>query len=77
MFVKRGNEELLFVGRISAQKGLELLIRAMREVVMSHPRCKLLVIGQGPDQHFMHTLSKAIGWNVTLNLSVRLKMKSS
>ena len=36
----------LFVGRLSAEKGLKTLSEAMRQ---SHPECRLTVIGSGPE----------------------------
>ena len=58
---RRSNDELLFVGRLSVQKGLELLIRAMPQVVAAYPRSKLKVVGQGPDQRVLQALGEALG----------------
>ncbi len=48
--VPAGTEELrkggLFVGRLSAEKGIDVLIRAMDRV----PECQLNVIGSGPEE---------------------------
>ena len=38
----------LFVGRMSAEKGLKTLLDAMRQ---GHPDCRLTVIGSGPEAH--------------------------
>ncbi len=41
-----GNEKIiLFVGRISAEKGVHVLIEAMRQVLDSEPDCVLLILG--------------------------------
>ena len=42
----RPRSGFLFVGRLSAEKGLRVLIEAMRQ---SHPDCNLSVIGSGPE----------------------------
>ena len=39
---------LLFVGRLSDQKGLQYLIDAMQDIIEYEPKIKLLVIGEGP-----------------------------
>jgi len=42
------NKILLFVGRLSDQKGLQYLIDAMPEIIKYDPKIKLLIIGEGP-----------------------------
>ena len=42
------NKILLFVGRLSDQKGLQYLIDAMPGIVKEEPSAKLLIIGEGP-----------------------------
>ncbi len=42
------NKILLFVGRLSDQKGLQYLINAMPKIVEEEPTVKLLIIGEGP-----------------------------
>ncbi|MEK6949729.1 MAG: glycosyltransferase family 4 protein [Nanoarchaeota archaeon] len=42
------NKLLLFVGRLSDQKGLQYLIDALPEIVKKEPAAKLLIIGEGP-----------------------------
>lgn len=42
------NKLLLFVGRLSDQKGLQYLVDAMPRIVKEEPSAKLLVIGEGP-----------------------------
>ena len=43
-----GNNILLFVGRLSDQKGLQYLIEAMPEIIKYDAKVKLLIIGEGP-----------------------------
>lgn len=41
------DEVVLFLGRLTPQKGLEYLIRAMPMVASRHPKVRLLVVGDG------------------------------
>ncbi|MFP4303501.1 MAG: glycosyltransferase family 4 protein [Rhodosalinus sp.] len=41
---------LLFVGRLSAAKGVPVLLDAMAELAVSHPGARLALIGDGPDR---------------------------
>jgi rhamnosyl/mannosyltransferase len=49
---------LLFVGRLRYFKGLRYLIEAMKSI-----DAKLLIIGTGPEEHFLKTLSSKRGLN--------------
>lgn len=42
--------ELLFVGRLDVQKGVDVLIRAMKRVLEAYPDCSLKIIGDGPER---------------------------
>jgi len=42
------NKILLFVGRLSDQKGIQYLIDSMDDLVKYNPNIKLLIIGEGP-----------------------------
>jgi glycosyltransferase involved in cell wall biosynthesis len=42
---------VLFVGRLVREKGIEVLIDAMPEVLSAHPEAKLVVAGGGPRDH--------------------------
>lgn len=63
----RNNNELLFVGRLTGQKGLESLIRALPRVAEEHPDITLSVVGMGPQEVELRVLSKALG--VSQNIS--------
>lgn len=39
---------LLFVGRLSHEKGIDLVIDALPGVIKNKPNCKLVIIGEGP-----------------------------
>lgn len=40
---------ILFVGRIAEEKNIELLLTAMKGLVNTSPKIKLLIVGDGPD----------------------------
>lgn len=40
---------VLFVGRIGAEKNIDLLLTSMKSLVLTSPKIKLLVVGDGPD----------------------------
>jgi glycosyltransferase involved in cell wall biosynthesis len=42
-----GQRVLLYVGRLSPEKGLEYLFRALRKVILQIPNIRLLVVGEG------------------------------
>lgn len=48
--VVRSARELLFVGRLDSQKGVDVLVRAMPGILLNYPDCRLNIIGQGPER---------------------------
>jgi glycosyltransferase involved in cell wall biosynthesis len=40
--------KLLYVGRVSKEKNLEILVRVFRELIKDHPGIHLVVVGDGP-----------------------------
>jgi glycosyltransferase involved in cell wall biosynthesis len=48
---------LIYVGRLSAEKGLPYLFRAIRSVILHFPNTKLLVIGEG---HYRNMLENIV-----------------
>jgi glycosyltransferase involved in cell wall biosynthesis len=46
---KAAEPTICYVGRLAPYKRLELLIRAMPEVLTRHPRARLVIGGRGPD----------------------------
>ncbi|MBW2976261.1 glycosyltransferase family 4 protein [Candidatus Woesearchaeota archaeon] len=52
---------LLFVGRLSEQKGLQYLIDSMRDIVKYEPKVKLLIIGTGPYKKVLKEKAKTLG----------------
>lgn len=47
--IKEDDFVILFVGRIAAEKNIELLLTAMKGLVNNSNKIKLLVVGDGPD----------------------------
>lgn len=56
---------LLFIGRLSAVKGVRILIDAMSNILQVHPDTKLTVIGDGPDRSVLTDKSAPLGDAVT------------
>ncbi len=49
------------VGSLIHRKGVDLMLRAFAELLRLHPRCHLLVVGEGPDRPELERLSTALG----------------
>ena len=62
-FVRRPAEEPLFVfvGRLSPEKGVDLLLRAFARLHASHPRARLRVVGDGPMRAELDELTCELG----------------
>lgn len=52
---------LLFVGRLAPEKGLINLIKAMPSVINKHPQTKLLIVGGGPLETELKSVSHQLG----------------
>jgi glycosyltransferase involved in cell wall biosynthesis len=53
------NKILLFVGRLSDQKGLQYLIDSMQDIVKYDSKIKLLVIGEGPYERILRARAQS------------------
>lgn len=58
---------LVYVGRLSAEKGVDLIIKAMPLIREKIPESELWVVGDGPQREELQALSKLLG----LNRSIR------
>ena len=47
--VPRASQQLLFVGRLDSQKGLDTVLRAMSDILVDCPQCTLRIVGSGPE----------------------------
>jgi glycosyltransferase involved in cell wall biosynthesis len=59
--IARASAEVLFVGRLVAQKGIHALIRAMAVVRAAVPDARLTVIGDGPERATVEHLARTLG----------------
>ncbi len=53
--------ELLFVGRLAHQKGLDYLLHALARIIGSSPRMHCTLIGDGPLRNELESRAKALG----------------
>lgn len=58
---KRPAKHLLFVGRLAAVKGLDLLLRALAALAESDEGWRLTVVGDGPEREELVTLADRLG----------------
>ncbi len=67
-----GVKKILFVGRLIAQKGAEILLDAFREVLSEIPDAVLEIIGEGPEQRHLtaRAMDLEIGENVVFSGSI-------
>jgi len=52
---------LSYFGRLSPEKGVDYLIRAMPKIISKFPDAKLEIIGDGPEREHLMELSKTLG----------------
>jgi len=51
---------LLCVGRLAREKGIDLLLLALREVRLHHPQVHLTILGAGPEETRLKNLSREL-----------------
>ncbi len=56
--IKKDDFVILFVGRLAEEKNVQFLIDNQTELVKHNKKCKLLIIGDGPDAEKLKTQSK-------------------
>ena len=52
---------ILFVGRLVEEKGVEYLLQAFSKVVTEIPEAKLVIVGKGPKEKELESLTKKLG----------------
>jgi glycosyltransferase involved in cell wall biosynthesis len=60
---------LVTAGRLSREKGFDLLLQAMPTVVSVLPKAKLLVLGEGPMQEELEKQAKKLGLDGSVHLA--------
>jgi len=50
-----------FVGRLTVEKGVDNLIQAFAQVVLSQPDLELLIVGSGKEEIFLKNLAESLG----------------
>lgn len=65
--VKRGENELLFVGRLVAKKGVSALLKAMPIVLAGRPEAVLTIAGFGPEEAALRGLVRDLGIDEHVN----------
>lgn len=59
-FPKQSNPRILYVGRLSPEKGLDTLLKAFPKVMSFFPGSKLVLVGSGPQLQFLRELAVAL-----------------
>jgi glycosyltransferase involved in cell wall biosynthesis len=57
----RAADELLFVGRLVAKKGLRFLLQAMPRIIARRPAVRLRIVGFGPEEPALREQVQALG----------------
>ncbi|RYG96696.1 MAG: glycosyltransferase family 4 protein [Alphaproteobacteria bacterium] len=58
---RRKNNTLTAVGRLTHQKGFDLLLKAFAQIAAKHPDWRLVIWGEGDDRMALETLRRALG----------------
>ncbi len=56
-----GRKTILFLGGLDARKGIEVLLKAIPEILASIPKARLIVVGKGPQEPRAHRLAHQLG----------------
>lgn len=57
---------VLAIGRLTYQKGFDLLLNVWQKVITAEPNWRLRIVGSGPDEHFLNQLSSDLGISKTV-----------
>lgn len=53
--------QILFVGRLMTQKGVDMLLRAFGAILRRHPDATLVIAGDGPQRLYLERLARFLG----------------
>jgi glycosyltransferase involved in cell wall biosynthesis len=59
--IERSDNELLFVGRLVAKKGLDVLLDALPSIVSARPDVRVTIAGFGPEESRLRKQSERLG----------------
>ncbi|MDW7739462.1 MAG: glycosyltransferase family 4 protein [Bacillota bacterium] len=59
--VRQDEKVLLFVGRLGKEKNVTFLLKAFSEVNSAIPETRLVLVGQGPLEHYLHKQAVKLG----------------
>lgn len=65
----RDQKTILYVGRLSKEKGIDVLIKAFKLVLKKIPSAKLIIIGKGEDEKRLKNLSSSL--SISSNLAFK------
>lgn len=66
-----GDPRLLAVGRLAAQKGFDVLVRALPAVLERHPGAVLTILGEGEEREALVALARTLGVEAAMRLPGR------
>ncbi|MFD1641498.1 glycosyltransferase family 4 protein [Halohasta litorea] len=69
---ERSDRQLLYVGRLTEAKGVQLLIRAVAHLDAEFPDLSLIVVGEGPNRGHLDALVDELGLEETVTFVGRL-----
>ncbi len=52
-----GDNQVVFVGRLSREKGIDVLLRAVRRLKTQGVRCTLVIVGDGPERNHLKEIA--------------------
>jgi glycosyltransferase involved in cell wall biosynthesis len=64
---------LLFVGALTEQKGVDVLIKAMAQVLLVIPDARLRIVGDGPEQEKLKELATILGVSELITFTGKLQ----
>jgi len=59
--IDKNEKVILYVGRFTREKGLDLLLKSFKKVKKEIPDCKLLLVGDGIERGNLENLAKELG----------------
>jgi glycosyltransferase involved in cell wall biosynthesis len=65
-------DSLVFSGRLSREKGVDVLLRAMPEIIERHPRTRLVIAGDGSERPVIERLIAELDLTASVRLTGRL-----